>query len=98
VRRGLGDPRTPSRQRAAADRLADLLDRQEVIGERLAIADLGRPVAALGVEEVEQAQRAAAIGILADLAAADVVLSTSPQLRETRSLQRAGASPLVPGS
>src|SRR5579864_211195 len=63
-------PATRSRRAAAAHRLVDLLDRGEEVRERLAIADLRGAIRALGIEEVEQTQRAAMIGIFADLAAA----------------------------
>ena len=49
-------------------RFLQLLQRRHVRGQRLAIGQLNRPVAALGIQKIQKAGGAAFVGILADVA------------------------------
>jgi hypothetical protein len=53
----------------ASDSLTNLLDGRQVGGQGLAVANLGRSVAAFGIREIEQVCGAALVGVLADVAA-----------------------------
>jgi len=55
------------KERARADCLAELLDSQEIGGQRLTIRALRRTVAALGVQKIDQACRSALVRILGDI-------------------------------
>src|ERR1035438_6489898 len=57
-----------SQQIPGSYRLAKLLQSKQIGCHRLAVGELGRPIAALGVQEIEQRQSAAPVGVFADIA------------------------------
>src|SRR5471032_743940 len=82
-------PQMPgSRQAPGSNRLAKLLDRSQICRHHLAVGELGRAIAALGVQEIEQGQGAAPVGVFADVAAAlrHVEIAGSKELSYPRAL------------
>src|SRR5580704_931415 len=54
-------------QAPVAHGLAQLLQRDHVAGESLAVGKLGRAIAPLGVQEIQQTRGSALVGVLADI-------------------------------